>query len=88
MLPIALSIRILFSYTMKYKLSCHHDNINVTIYLKICNLYFLSVDLEVDLRVNALFLQELLEWHYVPMHIGALFGFWESHGKIPFPKCM
>lgn len=35
---------------MKSKLRCYHDNVHVTIYLKSCNLYFLSVDsdLEVD----------------------------------------
>lgn len=71
---------------MKSKLSCYHDNVHVTIYLKSCNLYFLSVDsdLEVDLRVNALFLQEFLEWHYVHRHIKALLGFWERYGKCPF----
>lgn len=73
---------------MKSKFSCYRDNVHVTIDLKSCNLYFLSVDsdLEVDLRVDALFLQEFLEWHYVHMHIKALLGFWEPEGKTPFPK--
>lgn len=45
---------------MKSKLRCYCDNIHVTVYLKYCNLYFLSIDsdLEVNLRINALFLQE------------------------------
>lgn len=58
----------------------------MTIYLKYCNFYFLSIDsdLEVDLRINALFLQEFLEWYYVHMHIKAFLGFWEPHEKHPF----
>lgn len=71
---------------MKSKLSCYCDNINVTIYLKCCNLYFLSVDshLEVNARINALFLQEFLEGYYVHMHIKVFLGFWEPYGKHPF----
>ena len=72
---------------MKFSLCCYHDNVHVTIYLQSCSLYFLSVDsnLEAELRVNALFLQEFLEWHYVHMDIKALLGFWEQCGKhIPF----
>lgn len=79
-------IRIKLSYVMKSKLSCYCENIHVTIYLKYCNFYFLSIDsdLEVDLRINALFLQEFLEWYYVHMHIKAFLGFWEPHEKHPF----
>lgn len=46
---------------MKSKFS-YHNNIHVAICLKSCGLYFLNVDchLEVELRVNDLFLQEFL----------------------------
>lgn len=56
----------------------------MNVYLKCCNLYFLSVDsdLEVDLRMNALFLQEFFAWHYV--HIKAFLAFWECYGKHSF----
>lgn len=50
---------------MKYELSCYCDNVHVARYLKSCILYFLSVDSDLDLRVNALFLKEFLEWRYV-----------------------
>lgn len=71
---------------MNPKLSCYCNNIHVAIYFKCCNLYFLNVDsdLEVGLRINALFLQEFLECHYVCMHIKAFLGFWEPYGKHPF----
>lgn len=73
---------------MKSKFSRYRDNVHVTIYLKRCNLYFWRVDsdLEVELRVSALFLREFLEWHYGHMHIKALLGFWEPYGKHPFPN--
>lgn len=85
--PIMLQcIRIKLSYIMNPKPSCYCDNIHVNIYFKCCNLYFLSVDsdLGVDLRMNALLLQEFFEQHYVHIHIKAFLAFLEPYGKHPF----
>lgn len=69
---------------MKSKLSCYCDNVHVTIYFKSCILYFLSVDSDLDLRVNALLLEEFLECRYVHMYLNALLVFWKPYGKHSF----
>lgn len=51
---------------MKSELSCYCNNVHVTTYLKSC--IFLSVDSDLDMTVNALFLEEFLERCYVHVY--------------------